>query len=69
MTTDEALNQSHNLVPRPVVLDGIEALNMSHVLSNTSRMASLQTPYIHLGCGDVGGRKVKLGVSLAMIVF
>ena len=24
-------------------------------------MASLQTPYIHLGCGDVGGRKVKLG--------
>ena len=24
-------------------------------------MASLQIPYVHLGCGDVGGRKVKLG--------
>ena len=62
-TSNEALNHSHNLIPHPIVLDGIEAL-----ISNTSRMASPQTPYIHFGCGDVGGRKVKFGVLLAMIV-
>ena len=66
-TSNEALNQSHNLVPHPVVLDVIEAV-VSHVLSNTRRMASLQTPYILFGCGDVGGRKVKLRVSHATIV-
>ena len=54
---------SHNLIPNPIVLDGIEAL-----ISNTSRMVSPKTPYILFGCGDVGGRKVKFGVSLSMIV-
>ena len=60
-TSNEALNHSHILIPH--LIDGIEAL-----ISNTSRMASPQTPYIHFGCGDVGGRKVKFWVSLAMIV-